>query len=175
MTRNRGSGTFFASDHLVEVGENGRTSWTLSRDGRQDLARPSGSRKEVLRARATGCPQISFESGFGAYQSLAQKIKVPFSKVFSFVLQFSDNPKPDFKKGQEKHPKRGFGNIAILKRAIGSLHVSPYLEVGGQMTIGSRDRILKGGLQQDWPTKWKNVSSSSAHSNPSTLSVLSSS
>ena len=26
--------------------------------------------------------------GFGAYQSLAQKIKVPFSKSFSFLLQF---------------------------------------------------------------------------------------
>ena len=33
-------------------------------------------------------PQISFEPGFGAYQSLAQKIKVAFSRIFSFFLQF---------------------------------------------------------------------------------------
>ena len=32
--------------------------------------------------------QISFEPGFGAYQRLAQKIKVSFSKSFSFFLQF---------------------------------------------------------------------------------------
>ena len=32
--------------------------------------------------------QISFEPGFGAYQGLAQKIKVPFSRIFSFFLQF---------------------------------------------------------------------------------------
>ena len=32
--------------------------------------------------------QISFKPGFGAYQSLAQKIKVPFSRIFSFFLQF---------------------------------------------------------------------------------------
>ena len=28
--------------------------------------------------------KISFEPGFGAYQSLAQKIKAPFSRIFSF-------------------------------------------------------------------------------------------
>ena len=32
--------------------------------------------------------QISFEPGFAAYQSLAQKIKVSFSRFFSFFLQF---------------------------------------------------------------------------------------
>ena len=32
--------------------------------------------------------QISFEPGFGAYQGLAQKIKVPFSRIFSVFLQF---------------------------------------------------------------------------------------
>ena len=32
--------------------------------------------------------QISFEPGFGAYQSLAQKIKVAFSRIVSFFLQF---------------------------------------------------------------------------------------
>ena len=32
--------------------------------------------------------QISFEPGFVAYQSLAQKIKVSFSRFFSFFLQF---------------------------------------------------------------------------------------
>ena len=32
--------------------------------------------------------QISFEPGFGAYQGLAQKIKVPFFRIFSFFLQF---------------------------------------------------------------------------------------
>ena len=32
--------------------------------------------------------QISFEPGFGAYQSLAQKLKVPFLRIFSFFLQF---------------------------------------------------------------------------------------
>ena len=32
--------------------------------------------------------QISFEPGFGAYQGLAQKIKVPFSWIFSFFLRF---------------------------------------------------------------------------------------
>ena len=36
-----------------------------------------------------GRGQISFEQGFGACQSLAQKIKVPFSKIFSVFLQFS--------------------------------------------------------------------------------------
>ena len=29
-----------------------------------------------------------FEPGFGAYQGLAQKINVPFSRIFSFFLQF---------------------------------------------------------------------------------------
>ena len=33
-------------------------------------------------------PQISFEPGFGAYQSLAQVLKAPFSRIFSFFLQF---------------------------------------------------------------------------------------
>ena len=40
---------------------------------------------------AISCPriaQISFEPGFGAYQSLAQVLKVPFSRIFSFFLQF---------------------------------------------------------------------------------------
>ena len=32
--------------------------------------------------------QISFEPVFGAYQSLAQKIEVPFSRIFCFFLQF---------------------------------------------------------------------------------------
>ena len=32
--------------------------------------------------------QISFEPGFGAYQGLAQKIKVPLSEVFCLFLQF---------------------------------------------------------------------------------------
>ena len=32
--------------------------------------------------------QMSFEPGFGAYQSLAQKIKVPFAMIFFFFLQF---------------------------------------------------------------------------------------
>ena len=32
--------------------------------------------------------QISFKPGLGAYQSLAQKIKVAFSRIFSFFLQF---------------------------------------------------------------------------------------
>ena len=32
--------------------------------------------------------QISFEPGFAAYQSLAQKMKVSFSRFFSFFLQF---------------------------------------------------------------------------------------
>ena len=39
----------------------------------------SGKGAEIL--------QISFEPGFGAYQSLAQKIKVPFSAIFCFFLQ----------------------------------------------------------------------------------------
>ena len=33
-------------------------------------------------------PPDLFEPGFGAYQGLAQKIKVPFSRIFSFFLQF---------------------------------------------------------------------------------------
>ena len=41
---------------------------------------------DFLRPRAEG--QISFKPGFGAYQSLAQKIKVPFSMIFFFFLQF---------------------------------------------------------------------------------------
>ena len=32
--------------------------------------------------------QLSFEPGSGAHQSLAQKIKVPFSRIFSFFPQF---------------------------------------------------------------------------------------
>ena len=32
--------------------------------------------------------QISFEPVLGAYQSLAQVSKVPFSRIFSFFLQF---------------------------------------------------------------------------------------
>ena len=32
--------------------------------------------------------QISFEPGFGAYQSLAQKMQVLFPRIFSFFLQF---------------------------------------------------------------------------------------
>ena len=35
-----------------------------------------------------GVYQISFEPGFGAYQGLAQKIKVPFCTIFCSFLQF---------------------------------------------------------------------------------------
>ena len=36
----------------------------------------------------TDSAQISLEPGCGAHQSLAQKIKVPFSRIVSFFLQF---------------------------------------------------------------------------------------
>ena len=44
--------------------------------------------RSVFLYRRSGFVQIAFEPGFGAYQGLAQKIKVPFSRIFCLFLQF---------------------------------------------------------------------------------------
>ena len=46
-----------------------------------------GARKQPIDQRAPN-GQISFEPGFGAYQGLAQEMKVPLSRFFRLFLQF---------------------------------------------------------------------------------------
>ena len=57
---------------------------------------------------ATPFLQISFEPGFGAYQGLAQKIEVPFSRMFCLFLRDSEMTiKIIFERSSQKGGRRG--------------------------------------------------------------------
>ena len=67
--------------------------------------------------------RISFEPGFGAYQGLAQKIEVAFSRIFSFFLQFWGF-EGDFKTRAKPRyaPNSGwnaFRNVAAQRKSFG--------------------------------------------------------
>ena len=83
------SGSFHSSPGSL-LG-NRHKAWRKSRGFRPERKGRVLSRLWLWRLIALVCAangQISFKPGFGAYQSLAQKIKVPFSRIFSFFLQF---------------------------------------------------------------------------------------
>ena len=61
----------------------------IPRGGGEGGRGPSRCVRRIVEFEGGGAKyQISFEPGFGAYQGLAQKIKVPFSRIFCLFLQF---------------------------------------------------------------------------------------
>ena len=73
----------------------------------------------LLIFRSTLLYLISFEPGFGAYQGLAQKIEVPFSRIFRLFLQFEGsraNSKPAPNLGAHQTPAETLSEYRRLAR-----------------------------------------------------------
>ena len=103
--------------------------------------------------------QISFEPGLGAYQSLAQKMRVPFSKIFSFSLQFwgfegdfkaRAKPRCAPNSGCPKGPKIGKKNSYVAWNFQSRLNISI-----STFRIPHKNRALLCGSLEIFNLAWK--------------------